>query len=133
MNYENKNENNNENKNYQMHKDPLSLPLTKGSLSYALKCQAHWWRRNTTTVILFWDIAKESFVWHAEKSDTPLFQGKRVGTIEQTWLSFHGRQCTSRCMQNNDKGTETLTGVAIPESKNYAKSSSSVSCTCLLQ
>lgn len=50
---------------------------------------------------------------HAAKSDTSLFQGKRVVIIEQAGLPFHGRQCISRCMRDGSKGTET--GVAIPE------------------
>lgn len=85
-----------------------------------------------TTVILFGEVAKEPFVPHAAKSDTSLFQGKRAVTIEQARLPFHGRQSISRCMHNDNEGTETLTGVAIPECKNYSKSFRSASCTCSL-
>lgn len=72
-------------------------------MSYTLKCQARWWRRNVTTVILFWEVAKEPFVSHAAKSDTSLFQGRRVVIIEQAGLPFHGRQCISRCTHNDNK------------------------------
>lgn len=108
----------------QEYKDPLSVPLTKGSLSHILKCQARWWRRNVTAVVLFWEVAKEPFVPHGAKSDSSLFPGKRAVTIEQAGLPFHRRQFISWCMHNANEGTETLTGVVIPECKNYSKSSS---------